>query len=133
MVKMTKEVVEALSDPTTLKTLVTVDTSGTPNGVIIGTLTALDDQTIIFADLRLGKSKENLLNNGSFTVNVTGKDLSSYQIKGKFKEYQDRTPLAEQWNEAVYGKIKMQIRGVVLGQVEEVYSASLKDAGKRLA
>lgn len=133
MAKMPKEVLDALADPIRLKTLATVNKAGVPNIVVVGTLAAMDEETIIFADLRLGKTKENLFDTGKFTVNVIGSDLSSYQIKGTFKEYQERTPLAEQWNEAVYSRIKMQIRGVVLGRVEEVYSASLQDAGKKLA
>lgn len=134
MAKMPKEVLDALADPMAMKVLATVDESNTPNAVIIGTMAAMDEETVICAELKMGKTKENLLGNGKFTLNVTTNDLSSYQIKGKFKEQQQRTPLTEQWNEAVFSKVRMQIKGLFLGQVEEVYSASiLKDAGKKLA
>ena len=133
MAKMPKEVIDALANPQNLKTLATVSPAGVPNIVVIGTLGALDEETIVFADLRIKKTKENLLKNGSFAVNVVGADLRSYQIKGKYKDYQASGPLADQFNEMVYKMLPIQINGVVLGQVEEVYSACLQDAGKKLA
>ena len=60
MVKMPKEVKDMIGDPGASRTLATVDADGMVNCVPIGTFSAIDDETIVFADVFLGKTKENL-------------------------------------------------------------------------
>jgi len=133
MAKMPNNVIDAINNPSALKTVGTVDEKGIPNLVIVGTMSVLDEETVILGDIRLGKTKNNLFSNGKVVMNVICPDLSSYQIKGKYKGYEDTSPLACQFNEAIYDKIKIQCNGIVLIIVEEVYNASLKDAGKKIA
>jgi len=133
MAKLLKDVVDAINNPLALKTVGTVNEKGIPNLVIVGTMSVLDEETIVLGDLKLEKTKNNLFNNGRVAMNVVGPDLSSYQIKGKFKGYEDTSPLACQFNDAIYDKIKLQCNGIVIIGVEEIYNASLKDAGKKIA
>ena len=89
MVEMPDEVYEALTDFYTLKMVASVNSSGMPNAVMVATTSALDKSTVCMADLRLGKTKSNILETKKFTVNVLKLTLESYQIKCSFNSYQD--------------------------------------------
>ena len=133
MVEMPKEVVEALADFHALKVVATIDQVGVPNAVIVATVYPLDRKTICFADLRLGKTKENLTRTKKFTVAVIKPNLESYQVKCSFTGYEERGGFADTFAEEIYKKVKLQPRGVVTGTVEEVYSVSLTNPGAKLA
>ena len=133
MAVMPSEVYEAVKREDVLKCMATVDSSGIPNAVVVATVSAMDEETIIFANLKLGKTRENLLNTKKFTVNILTPEMESYQLKCKFLEFQEKGPLAEQVNEKVYSKIKMQISEVGIGKVEEIYSACLSKPGVKIA
>jgi predicted pyridoxine 5'-phosphate oxidase superfamily flavin-nucleotide-binding protein len=132
MVEMPKEVVEALADFHALKVVATVAPSGMPNAVIVATVVPIDRKTICFADLRLGKTKENLTRTPKFTIAVIRQNMESYQIRCSFTGYEERGGFVDTFAEEIYKKIKMQPRGVVTCAVEEVYSASLTNPGARL-
>ena len=70
MTKIPGEVMDALTNEQTLKFLATINSSGVLNAVIVATVSALDDETIIFANLKLGKTKENLLQTKKFTISI---------------------------------------------------------------
>ncbi|GAB6275288.1 MAG: hypothetical protein STSR0004_21530 [Peptococcaceae bacterium] len=133
MAKMPKEVLDAVANEGVLKCLATINPTGVLNAVVVGTITALNEETIAFCDLKLGKTKDNLQQTKNFTVTVFTPQMQSYQLKCVFQEFQETGPLAEQFNEAVWSKIKMQIRAVGIGKVEEIYSASLNNPGVKIA
>mgnify|MGYP005851940123 CR=1 FL=1 len=62
MAKMPKEVVEFFQqDPVKVpKVIATVDANGVPNVVPKGSLMAVDEETIAYADLAPGKTRSNL-------------------------------------------------------------------------
>src|SRR3990172_6274747 len=132
MVEMPKEVVEALADFHAAKMVATIDSAGVPNAVIVATVVPIDRKTICFADLRLGKTKENLKQTGKFTVSVIRQNMESYQIRCNFVGYEERGGFADIFAEEIYKKVKLQPRGVVTGTVEEVYSASMTNPGAKL-
>jgi len=55
MAKMTKEVTDLLNDPKASKVLATCDSDGNLNVVPKGSLVAVDEETIAFADIFGGK------------------------------------------------------------------------------
>ncbi|MDY6916635.1 MAG: pyridoxamine 5'-phosphate oxidase family protein [Chloroflexota bacterium] len=130
---MSTEVVAALSDPSALKVVATISPAGVPNAVIVATVFPLDPKTIIFADLKLGKTKENLLQNRRFTVAVLRPSLDSYQVRGTFNRFEERGQVTDMIAEKVFEMSRLQPRGIVYGAVEEVYSTSLSNPGTRLA
>jgi hypothetical protein len=83
--------------------------------------------------LRLGKTKENILEKRKFTVTVLKLTLESYQIRCTFSGYEERGAIADKIGEEVYTKIKLQPRGIVIGTVDEVYSTSMGNPGAKLA
>jgi len=131
--EMSTEVVAALSDPDALKVVATVNSSGVPNAAIIATVFPLDAKTVIFADLKLGKTKENLLQTKRFTVTVIRPSLESYQVRGTFNRFEERGQVTDMIAEKVFERSRLQPRGIVYGAVEEVYSTSLSNPGTRLA
>ena len=60
MTKMTKEVMDVFNDPQALKVLATASADGTLNNVPIQSLTPIDNETLVFADMFTNKTKENL-------------------------------------------------------------------------
>lgn len=132
MVEMPEEVVAALADPEALKVVATISSAGVPNAVIVATVYPLDPKTIIFSDLRLGKTKENLFQTRKFTVTVLKQNLESYQIRATFSRFEERGNITDMIAERVFERTRIQPKGVVYGAVEEVYSASLSNPGTRL-
>lgn len=133
MAEMSAEVVAAFSNPEALKVVATISPTGVPNAVIVATVFPLDPKTVIFADLKLGKTKENLLQNKRFTVTVLTPTLESYQVRGTFNRFEERGQVTDLIAEKVFERSRLQPRGIVYGAVEEVYSTSLSNAGTRLA
>jgi len=133
MAQMPKKVMDALADPGAMKMVGTVNGSGVPNAVIVNTIAALNPETIAFADLRLGKTKDNLTDTGKMTVTILRPNREAYQVKCSFQSFDETSPLAAEWNEMIYSRMRIQIRAVGMAKVEEVYSACLADAGAKLA
>lgn len=60
MAKMPRQVLEKFNDPKAVKFLASVDKAGRPNVVCIGSLRAVDDETLVYADSAGVKTKKNL-------------------------------------------------------------------------
>jgi len=133
MVKMPKEVMEALSEELALKVVATINKKKIPNAIIVATLKALDESTVVFADLRLGKTRENLETTKKFSVTVLKPNLESYQVKCSFQGFQETGELAFTMGEEVYKKVRLNPKAFAFGTVEEVYSTSLTNPGEKLA
>ncbi|HEX59815.1 MAG TPA: pyridoxamine 5'-phosphate oxidase family protein [Methanomicrobia archaeon] len=132
MAKMPKEVMDMFNDREAAKVLATVSADGVLNVVPVGTLAAVDEETIAFADIFLGKTKSNL--EATKKVAATAyKGLDGYQIKGTFQGFQTSGPLFEQMSKAVKEMLKLDVRAVGTIKVEEVYSVGVKAPGKKLA
>jgi hypothetical protein len=133
MVKMPKEVMDMFGDREATKMLATVDAEGKPNNVPIGTFSTIDEETIAFADVFLGKTKKNLEETKKAAVTVY-KGLKGYQVKGAFQGVQKSGELFEKMAKQVKEMLKLDIKGVGTIKVEEVYNVSPgPDAGKKIA
>lgn len=132
MARMPQEVVDFFrSDPQQVsKVVATIGSDGMPNVAAKGSLMALDDETIAFAELVGSKTKENLEANGRVAV-AAFKMVEGFQVKGSFQGFQTSVPLVEQFA-AILKPLGMEVREAGTIKVEEVYSLSPKDAGKRI-
>ncbi|HEC56861.1 MAG TPA: pyridoxamine 5'-phosphate oxidase family protein [Candidatus Syntrophoarchaeum butanivorans] len=133
MVKMPKEVKDMIGDPGASRTLATVDADGMVNCVPIGTFSAIDDETIVFADVFLGKTKENL--EATKKASVTAwKGMNGYQVKGEFQGFQTSGDLFEKVAKQVKDALKLDIKAVGTIKAKEIYDISVgPDAGKKIA
>ena len=132
MVKMPKEVMDMFNDWGVSKAIATVDAAGKLNVVPVLTFSVVDEETLAFADVFLGKTKANL--DATKTVAVTAfKGSKGYQIKGTFLEFQTAGAIFANKKELVKEKLKLDAKSVGLINVEEVYSVSVgPDAGNKL-
>ena len=118
-------ILDILAEPRSIKMVGTVDNNGVPNVIVISTLSVLNSETIAFADICLGKTRRNLQQNGKVTVAVIGVEKEAYQIECRFVHFEDRTPLFNLWRNAVWDKMKMDIKGVAIAGVVDIRRAEL--------
>jgi len=86
------EAITALSGSRTPKFLATRDDGGTPNVVPVLSLEAVDERTIIFAELMIWKTRRNLEADQRVSILAISADLRAWTIKGRFKEFQRTGP-----------------------------------------
>ena len=133
MAIMPQEVMEALKSETTIKFLATINSAGILNSSIVATVSPLDQEIIIFANLKLKKTKANLLKNQKFTVTTFSPEMESIQLQCTFQGFQNSGPVVDTFNEAVYTKVKLQLSEMGVGKVEEVYSMGLTKPKSKIA
>ena len=118
-------VIDMLAETSSVKMLGTVDDHGKPNVVAISTLSVIDPETLAFADLCLGKTKENLKSNGKLTISVIGPDQSAFQIQCRLIHFDTKSPMFDIWHSAVWDKMNMQLKGIAVAKVLHVMDAKL--------
>jgi len=88
MISLPEEIVEALRNPQTIKTLTTTDEAGTPHSAIKQSLTVLDDGKLGYVELIFrSRTYKNILRNHrdkkKVAISIFNPDSGlSYQIKG---------------------------------------------------
>ena len=135
MAKMPAKVMEKFNDLSALKFMATVDKDGTPNVVLISSLIAADEETLVWANLMGVKTPKNLLATGKVAVNVYAPDPGvSYQVKGEFEGFISEGFFFEVFKEhpslkydPVFG-----VKSVGVIKVKEVYSAGGYLSGRRI-
>lgn len=132
MVKMPKEVMDVFNDLEASKVLATVDTGGKLNVVPVGSLTTVDDETIAFAEIFMGKTKSNLEATRR-AATTAFKGIEGYQIKGTFQGFQTSGDLFDQIAARVKEILGLDIKSVGVIKVEEVYSVTPSEPGKKIA
>ena len=135
MAKMPKDVVDLFNDPMAVKLLGTIDITRTVELITLGSLMAIDDETLACADIFLEKTKENLDKMKRATAMVFKPPMFANQVKGTFQGWQTSGPVYDQVVAKVRERQKdAKVRGVGTIKVQEVYSASPVSAtDKRLA
>ena len=135
MAKMTKEIIDLLKDLTVAKVLATCDNAGKLNVVPKGSLIAVDDETLAFADIMGDKTNVNLKATGKAAVAVFKTQLPpvGYQVKGTFQGFQTSGPLFDTFAKQIKELLNLDIRAVGVIKVDEVYSAGPPNAGAKLA
>jgi len=117
--------VRALAGARTPKFLATRDTGGVPNVVPVLSLEAADEQTIIFGEMMIWKTRRNLEADPRLAIMVLAPDLRGWTIRGRFVEFQrtgphfDHIMASENVRYNAYGGIRSA--GVI--RVEEVTRA----------
>ncbi|MBR6222928.1 MAG: hypothetical protein IKQ71_05785 [Lachnospiraceae bacterium] len=85
--EITKEIIDAIEDPESIKVLATIDRHGVPHVVAKGTISVTEDGQIRYYEL-LESSQTNknvtyaLWFDRQVAINIITKDKKSYQIKG---------------------------------------------------
>lgn len=136
MTMMPKPVMDKFNDPQAIKFLCTVDENGVPNVAYITSLTAPDQETLIYAETMGVKTKHNLLANPKVAALVVLKDqFIAYQIKGTFQGfetsgrfYETLSNRPEYFFNSYFG---VRAAGVI--KVDEVYSSCPPLPGRRMA
>jgi len=132
MAKMPNELRAALEDSSTLKIFATIDQKDQPNVIVLGSLLPLDEETIAFGDVLLGKTKRNLLDNGKYTAVVYKSPKEAYQIKGRMEGYIKEGDDFTRINEHAFKLLKKESFGAGILKVEEVYSVGVGNPGEKL-
>lgn len=133
MVNIPKEVQEVLAAPDSAKMIATTDTQGNPNIAPVWSITAVDSETIAFAELFIKRTKENLETTKKAAIAVFKGPTTGYQLKGTFAGFQTSGPIFETFSKNVMAAMKLQIKSVGLIKVDAVYSASPGQDSKKLA
>ena len=134
MAKMPKDVVDLFNNPNSAKVLATVGAESEVNVVPKGSLRALNEETIAFADIFGGKTNRNLETNRKVAVLAFTTDpLSGYQVKGTFQGFQTSGEVFDRFAEEIEKRLGLEIRAVGLIAVEEVYAVGPPEPGKRVA
>ena len=113
-------VLDTLAEPGSVKMVGTVDKDGKPNVVVISTIAVLDPETIAFADVLLGKTKDNLHKTGKLTVSVLGTTGKTYQIRCQFVAFDNKSEMYERWFEPVWQRMSLQLKGVAIAKFIKV-------------
>jgi hypothetical protein len=133
MAKMAEDVVGLFNDPKALKVLATVSAEGKPNVAPKGTLMALNNEKIGFAEMMGKKTRENLKLNKKVAIAVF-KGMSGYQVKGEFQGFQTEGALFDQVTRRVKEVLGTDIKEAGIIKVDEVYSLTPgPKAGEKLA
>ena len=135
MAVMLKQIMDLINDPHSSKVLATSDVVGKVNVVPKGSLTAVNEETLVFADIMGDKTNSNLKKNNKVAVAVFKMQIPpvGYQIKGYFQGFQTSGPLFEKLSEQIKQTLKFDVRSVGVIRVEEVYSAAPPNPGVRIS
>jgi uncharacterized protein len=135
MAKMPAKVIEIFNDMTAMKFMATADKDGMPNVVCISSLIAVDEETLVYANLMGVKTPKNLRQNRKVAVNIYASDPGvSFQVKGEFVEFISEGPFFEAFTEhpALKYDPVFGVKSVGVITVKEVYSAGGYLSGRRI-
>jgi hypothetical protein len=134
MAKMSKEVMDVFNAPDSNKVLATAGTALEINAVPKGSLRAIGEEMIAFADIFGDKTNKNLSANkkvAALAFKTT--PLTGYQIKGTFLGFQTSGELFDRFAKEIKERIKLDIRAVGTIRVDEVYAVAPPEPGKKIA
>lgn len=100
MAKMTKEAMDLFRDSQASKVLATIDSNGMPSMAPKGSLIALDEETLAFAEIAGGKSRSNLEVTNKVAA-AAFKTAAACQIKGTFQGFQSGGPLFDEYAQLI--------------------------------
>jgi len=86
--KLSPGAMKALSGAVTPRFLATRDAEGIPNVVPVLSLEAADEQTIIFGEMMIWKTRRNLEADARVSILVLSPDLRGWTVRGRFVEFQ---------------------------------------------
>jgi uncharacterized protein len=81
--------------------IATTNAEGLPNVVPLWSITAVDSETIAFAELFIKRTRENLERNKKVAIAVFKGPMTGYQLKGTFAGFQTSGLLVENFSQNV--------------------------------
>ena len=101
----------------------TVDGNNTPNSVYIGYASLYDENTLLLADNKMSKTKDNVLKGSKGSVLFITSETKSYQLKGSLSYLTEGDYFTDmkKWN-----REDLPGYGVVVLKIEEIYSGADK-------
>jgi predicted pyridoxine 5'-phosphate oxidase superfamily flavin-nucleotide-binding protein len=104
------------------------------NAVPKGSLRAVSEDVIAFADIFGDKTNKNLqLNKKVSALAFKTNPVTGYQIRGTFLGFQTSGELFDRFAKEVKEKIRLDIRAVGTIRVDEVYAVAPPEPGKKIA
>jgi hypothetical protein len=135
MTKLPKEVMALLNHPHSTKVVATKTPKGDVHAIIVGSLSALDSDTIIFGTLIMHRTSENLREmrrKEELASVLVVKDTISYEVRARVKEQRMKGKELEFMNEQLL-PMGLKMTSVWYLEPVEVYDQSASyDAGKRM-
>ena len=111
-----------------------VSTALEVNAAPKGSLRAVSDEVIAFADIFGDKTNKNLqLNKKVSALAFKMSPVAGYQVKGTFLGFQTSGELFDRFAKEVKEKIKLDIRAVGTIRVDEIYAVAPPEPGKKIA
>jgi len=135
MAKLPKEVMEVFNDPRSAKILATAGSiSLEVNAVPKGSLRAVSEEVIAFADILGNKTNKNLqLNRKVSALAFKMNPVPDYQVKGTFLGFQASGELFDRFAKEAKERIKLDIKAVGTIRVDGVYAVAPPEPGKKIA
>lgn len=135
MVAIPKQICEKFNNPNAIKILGTVDSDGTPNVAIVGSLFVVDPERLGFADMQLLKTKKNLQATKKAAVLLWVPPAVCYELKGTFEGWQTTGPLYEALNSSSLLRYMTAVnaRGVGTIKIDSIFLSQLPLPGRRIA
>jgi len=135
MAKMSKEVMDVFNDPSSAKVLATAGSTALEvNAAPKGSLRAVSDEVIAFADIFGDKTNKNLqLNKKVSALAFKMSPVAGYQVKGTFLGFQTSGELFNSFAREIKEKINLDIRAVGTIRVDEIYAVAPPEPGKKIA
>lgn len=134
MATMPPPVMEKFADTEAAKFMATVGEDGLPNVVPILSVMPFGEETLVFVDIMMNKTKKNLLANKKVAVSVLTREGISYQVKGTFEGFQTSGPLFDMF--ASHPLLKYNAysgpRAIGTIHVDAVYTACPPLPGKKI-
>ena len=100
MAKMTKEAMDLFRDSQASKVLATIDSNGMPSMFPKGSLIALDEETLAFAEMPGSKSRTNLETTNKVAA-AAFKTAAGCQVKGTFQGFQTGGALFDEFSRLI--------------------------------
>ena len=134
MAKMSREVMDVFNDPSSAKVLATAGSTALEvNAAPKGSLRAVSDEVIAFADIFGDKTNKNLqLNKKVSALAFKMSPVTGYQVKGTFLGFQTSGELFDRFAKEVKERIKLDIRAVGTIRVDEIYAVAPPEPGKKI-
>ena len=123
---------DVLSASDSAKMIATADAKGIPNVVPLW-FVVVDPETIVFAEVFIKRTKENLEKNKQVALAVFKGPMTGYQLKGTFSGFQTSGPVFDNFAKKSMEAMKIQIKSVGIIKVTEVFCASPGQNSKKLA
>ena len=132
MVVIPKNVIQLIASSDSSKMIATINVKGIPNVIPLWSIVVIDSQTIAFPDVFIKRTKENLIETKKVAIAVC-KGNEGYQLKGTFCEFKTSGPVFEEFAKNIMTAMKLQIKGVAIIKIDEVFDSSPGKGSKKLA